>query len=140
MAKTLIIYGSTMGNTEQVAQLIAQTLDQEVEVVNVTDVTLDAIKAADRVLLGSSTWGDGELQDDFEAFIDQIKAPLLEGKDVAIFGCGDSLSYPDEFCSATDILKEKAQDAGATIISDNLRVDGEPDDHEDEIVAWAEAL
>lgn len=140
MAGTLIVYGSTMGNTEQVAQLIGQTLDKNVEVVNVTDVSTDMIQEADRILLGSSTWGDGELQDDFDLFIDEIQAPLFEGKEVAVFGCGDALGYPDEFCAATDIIRAKAEAAGALIISDNLRVDGEPDDQTSDIIAWAEAL
>ncbi len=137
---TLIVYGSTLGNTERVADLIAQALGDQAQTMNVTDVTTEDIAAATRILFGSSTWGDGELQDDFEVFIDHFSEALLQGKEVAVFGCGDAQSYPDEFCSATDIIRERAESCGATIVAENLRVDGEPDDAEEDITAWAEAL
>lgn len=140
MANAIIVFGSTMGNTETVADLIAESLNHEVKVVNVTEVEPSDIKEADLVLFGSSTWGDGELQEDFEDFIDEITPELVGEKDVAVFGCGDEMSYPDEFCAATDIIREKCEAAGANIVAENLRVDGEPEDSEDEITAWAEAL
>lgn len=140
MAHTLIVYGSTLGNTERVAEMIAETLGETAQLINVTDVTAEAIADATRILFGSSTWGDGELQDDFEAFIDQFTEALLQGKDVAVFGCGDEASYPDEFCSATDIIRERALSCGANIVAENLRVDDDPEDSEDDIRAWAESL
>ena len=41
----------------------------------------------------TSTWGDGELQDDWYDAIKMIKTADLNGKIVALFGCGDSESY-----------------------------------------------
>lgn len=140
MGKAIIVFGSTMGNTETVAHLISENLSHEVTVVNVSEVELSDILDADLVLFGSSTWGSGELQEDFEDFFDEITAELVGGKDVAVFGCGDEISYPDDFCAATDLIREKCEAAGAIIVSDNLRVDGEPEDSEDEIAAWAQGL
>ena len=138
MKKGVIVYGSSTGNTETVAERIADNMNHDVELIDVADAPVGAIKEADLVLFGCSTWGNGELQDDFEEFIDEFTPELLNGKDVAVFGCGDEASYPDEFCAATDIIRDKAIEVGANIVAENLRIDDDPDDHEDEIVAFAE--
>ena len=133
----LIVYGSTTGNTERVAELINENLAHDADVVEVSGVHLNDIKQADLVLFGSSTWGDGELQDDFDVFIKNLNDDLLVGKNVAVFGCGDEDSYPDAFCHATDIIREKAEECGANVIAENLRINGDPDDNLDLIEAFA---
>lgn len=138
MKKVVIVFGSSTGNTETVAEIIADNLSHDVELFNVSDAPIEAIQGADLVLFGCSTWGNGELQDDFEEFIDELTPELLNGKDVAVFGCGDEASYPDEFCAATDIIRDKAIEAGAHIVADNLKIDEDPNDHEEEIIAFAE--
>ena len=66
--------------------------------------------------MGSSTWGCGELQDDWYSFLDALKAKDLAGKKVAIFGCGDSGSYPDTFCDAVGLIYDGLQDTGCTFV------------------------
>jgi len=68
MSKISVIFGSTTGNTEAAAQQIAAALGGSA--VNVNDATADDF-AADLVVLGTSTWGVGDLQDDWAA---QVKA------------------------------------------------------------------
>lgn len=142
MKKASIIFGSTTGNTETVANMIAKNLpDYEVNLYYVTDATDDCVKNADLVLYGCSTWGYGELQDDFQYYYDTaMTANLLKGKDIAIFGCGDKENYEDVFCYATELIKTKAEKCGAKIICENLKVDCEPADNEDAILAFAKAL
>ena len=63
-----IFYGSSTGTTSDLAQKIASALG--VDSANVMDVAnADAAAAAkyDVLLLGSSTWGLGDLQDDWES-------------------------------------------------------------------------
>lgn len=101
---TGIFYGSTTGCTENVANAIAQQLGVEAkDIYNVG--TTDANKALDydTLLLGSSTWGCGDLQDDWYDFLDTLSSLDLTGKRVGIFGCGDSDSYSDP--SAAPLLK-----------------------------------
>lgn len=112
--KTLVIYGSTTGTTEEVAQKIAEKLNAEA--VNVADVTEDQIAEADNLVLGSSTWGAGELQDDWYDGIDKLKSADLKGKTIAIFGVGDSASYSDTFCGSMAGLYNAVKDSGAKIV------------------------
>lgn len=98
MKKTVVVYGSSTGTCESIANTIADKLGTEA--INVADMTADTIADNDVLLLGTSTWGAGELQDDWYDGIDVLKEADLEGKTVAIFGCGDAESYPDTFCGA----------------------------------------
>lgn len=98
-------YGSTTGTTESVARLIAEKLGVSPE--DVHDVSkLDAALAEsyEALILGTSTWGDGELQDDWYDGIKVLKNANLSGKTIALFGCGDSESYSDTFCDGMGIL------------------------------------
>ena len=56
--------------------------------------------AGSATLVIPSTWGAGELQDDWYDGISVLKGADLSGKTVALFGCGDAESYPDTFCGA----------------------------------------
>ena len=68
------------------------------------------------LILGTSTWGDGELQDDWYDGIKVLKNANLSGKTIALFGCGDSESYSDTFCDGMGILFEDLKDSGCTFV------------------------
>jgi len=120
MKKTVIIYGSTTGTCEGLASKIAAELGANangaVDVVNVAKLDGSVIAGAENLILGTSTWGSGDLQDDWYDAIESLKGANLAGKTVAIFGCGDSLSYPDTFCGGMAELYNAAKAAGATVI------------------------
>ena len=115
MSKTVVIFGSSTGTCEGIAEKIGAKLGAEV--VNVQDLN-DDVLAADNLLLGTSTWGAGELQDDWYDGVDTIKGADLSGKTVAIFGCGDSASYSDTFCGAMKELYDAAKEVGANVIGE----------------------
>nr|WP_319492807.1 flavodoxin [uncultured Desulfobacter sp.] len=141
MSKALIIYGSTTGNTETVADIISADLskaDYTIKKINVSDVDVDILNEAfDLYLLGSSTWGDDEIefQEDFAPFYENMNGELnLSGKKFAVFGCGDS-SY-EYFCGAVDALEERLAKLGASLVCESLRIDGEPE--QSEINEWTQ--
>ncbi len=144
MSKALIVFGSTTGNTEMVAEKVGDVLKEkgvEVSVKNVTDASVAELGGDyDVTILGSSTWGDDEIefQEDFEPFFSDLGSANLKDKKVALFGCGDS-SY-EYFCGAVDELESKMESLEANVVNESLRIDGDPDDVMSEIVEWAESV
>lgn len=114
MDKVHVIYGSTTGMTETVAQRIAADFDTTA--VNVATAGADAFDA-ELVILGSSTWGCGDPQDDWAATgVAQLEAADWTGKKVAVFGLGDAQGFADTFCDAMADLAQKAVAKGATLV------------------------
>jgi flavodoxin I len=116
MAKIGIYYGSTSGNTQEVAEKIAKKLDvapTDVHDVSNADTNFSPY---DVILFGSSTLGYGDLQDDWDSYIDKVKTADLNGKKVALFGCGDSVSYSDTFCDAMGKIYDVIKDKGCQLI------------------------
>ena len=117
MGKTAIIYGSTTGTTEDIAGRIASKLNiAQGDIYEISKVTADTVAGYDTLLLGSSTWGSGDLQDDWYDGIETLKGADLAGKKIALFGCGDSSSYSDTFCSALGTIYNDLKDSGATFV------------------------
>ena len=144
MAKALVVYGSTTGNTENTAHMIAKAIAEhniEAVVMDVSSTDTGAFNNGyDIFLLGCSTWGDEEieLQEDFAEFYESMDGLNLSGKKIAVFGCGDS-SYT-YFCGAVDAVEEKAEELGAELAVSGLRIDGDPDDSSEEISDWAHSV
>lgn len=116
MANIGIYYGSDSGNTESIAKELAKGLNVSKDnLFDVSSATAD-FSAYDVVLFGTSTMGIGDLQDDWDSFIDKVKKADLSGKKVALFGCGDSMSYGDSFCDAVSIIYNAVKDKGCSII------------------------
>lgn len=116
MKNTVIIYGSTTGTTENVAHKLAKLMGvDEKDVVDVKNIAPSQLGNYDNIIAGSSTWGSGELQDDWFDFVDGLKALDLPGKKVAIFGCGDE-TMGDTFCGAVATLYEAFKSTGATMV------------------------
>ena len=96
MKKTLVVYGSSTGTCQSIAETIAEKLGAEVvDVANLDDAQ---VNEAENLILGTSTWGAGEVQDDWYDGLNKLKKLDLNGKTVALFGCGDCESYGDTFC------------------------------------------
>lgn len=164
MKKTGVFYGSTTGTTESVARMIANKLGiSSGDVYDVSKLTADVAGSYEALILGTSTWGDGELQDDWYDGIKVLIGMDLSGKTVALFGCGDSESYADTFCDGMGILFNELKDSGyrfigtvpatdytyssSVAVTDDgcfvgLAIDdiNESDKTEERITAWTETL
>ena len=121
MKKTIVIYGSSTGTCEAIAEKIASKLGTDV--LNVQDLTADIIAENENLILGTSTWGAGELQDDWYDGLRLLKAADLSGKVIALFGCGDAESYSDTFVGGMGELYEAVKASGARLVG-QVDVDG----------------
>lgn len=118
MAKYGIFYGSTTGNTEEVAHKIAKQLGvADADIKNVAKSAPSDVADYDVLVLGTSTWGSGELQDDWYDFSAGLSELDLHGKKIALFGCGDE-TMSDTFCGAVGELYKRLKDTGAEFIGE----------------------
>ena len=109
--KVAIIYASTTGNTEAMANAIKEAASSNAEVVFGTADSANGaeVLACDVILLGSPAMGDEVLEDSMEAFYAGIESGL-SGKKVGLFGSydwGDGQWLRD--------WEDRAKNAGASV-------------------------
>lgn len=114
---TAIFYASSTGNTSAAADMISGELGG-VEVFDIASSGVEKINEFDKVIIGISTWGDGELQDDFEDAWDSFCKLDFSSKTVALFGLGDQESYGDYYLDAMGIIYEQVLSKGATVVGE----------------------
>ena len=114
MNATIVIYGSSTGTCEAIAEKISSKLG--CEAVNVQNLTADVINNHQNLILGTSTWGAGELQDDWYDGLKMLQSADLSSKTIALFGCGDCSTYSDTFVGGMGELYHGIKDCGARFI------------------------
>merc|ERR1712087_674542 len=113
-----LFYATQTGNTETAAGFIAE--QSGAEAVDVGDISAEDFASYDGLIVGCPTWNTGA--DDYRSgtawddLLDEIKGVDLAGKPVAVFGCGDSQSYGDNFCDGIEELHETFKAAGAKMV------------------------
>lgn len=116
MKKIGIFYGSSTGTTQAIAHKLARLLGvADNDVHDISTVAPSAFDGYDVLVLGTSTWGAGDLQEDWFDFVDGVGALDLSGKTIALFGCGDE-TMTDTFCSAVGKFYERFRPTGARMI------------------------
>ena len=117
MANIGIFYGSTTGNTEKVATMIQHEFgESNADLYNVDISEKQDVEKYKYLILGLSTWGVSDLQDDFEDFLEVLDEVDFSGKKVALFGLGDQSTYTDSFVDAMGILYDGLKKMGVTMV------------------------
>ena len=163
MAKIGLFYGSTTGNTLKVAEMIQQAFgSDEVDISDVREVSADKLNNYELLILGTSTWHWGGLQDEWAMLEDNLERVDWKGKKVAFFGLGDQTRYPHNFVDGIGLLYERIKPTGVRVVGvwptdgyeyveSAAEVDGkfvglaidednEPDKTEQRIAQWVEQL
>lgn len=114
MENLVIVYGSSSGHTKEVAEKILPKLSDSFnvslfDIKTINDEQLEQLNNASYIIFGTSTWGIGDLQDDWDIY--DFNKINVENKKVAIFGLGDCIVFSFTFCDALkkmhDILLNK---------------------------------
>lgn len=126
MTKVGIFFGTDTGATRRVAKTIAKTLgpDKADKPVNIRNATVTDLLNYDFLILGTPTYGDGELPglstgnmtDSWEEFLPKLQDSDFAGKKIALFGSGDQQKYRGDFASALRYLYDTFTECGAQII------------------------
>ena len=116
MAKIGIFVGSSSGITQKTAEAIEELLD-DAELINMAEDydDTDQFNDFDILLIGSSTWGQGDVQRDWVDPLMELQdeEPDLSGKKAAFFGAGDQKDHGEEFVTALQKIKDIFTTLGA---------------------------
>lgn len=110
MEKIGIFYGSTTGRTQEMAEAVAEKLGN-CDLIDVANASKEDLLKYNNLILASSTYGDGDLQSDWEDFAIKLSENDFNGKIVAILGLGDQDGYSDSFCDSIGLLANLAKNA-----------------------------
>jgi flavodoxin I len=112
-----VIYGSSTLNTEYAAQRIQSAFgDGIADLHNVKHLEIELVRERNILVFVSSTWGTGDLQDDWELFFPRLDEVDFHGKTVGLVGLGDQENYPDTFCDGISLLYDKVMERGGAVI------------------------
>lgn len=112
---TAIFYASSTGNTEIISKEISKELGN-IETIDIADNGISSINDYDNIILGVPTWGDGELQDDWDEEWDNFKEIDFSKKTIALFGLGDQEGYGENYLDGLGIVYEHLVETDAKII------------------------
>ncbi len=119
MDKIGIFYGSTTGNTRDVTRILYEALGKnQAEMHDIRETTALDMAAYEKIIFAVSTWGTGDLQDDWEEFFPNLNSIDFTGKTVAIMALGDQHNYPDTFVNCMLLLAEKVTERGGRIVGE----------------------
>ena len=113
-----IFFGSDTGNTENVASLISENLASyslACDIYDIADITKSDITKYDTLLFGVPTWYYGEMQSDWDDFLEDFAQIDFTNKKVALFGLGDQEDYGDYFLDSMGDLFNIVKKNGANI-------------------------
>ena len=117
MKKIGLFFGSDTGNTEEIAKKIQKLIGNDlVTLYDMYDAKKTDFEQFDKIILGLSTWHDGQLQSDWDSFFNDFQSISFTNKTVALFGLGDQFVYCDYFIDGVGILGEVVINNGGKII------------------------
>ncbi len=137
-----VLFGTQTGNAEALAMDIAaaaRTQGMKPVVSALDDVSMESLAAMKRVIVVTSTYGEGEMPDNAQLFWEALAAdgaPRLDETNFAVLALGDT-GY-DGFCQAGKLIDTRFEQLGGKRMKTRLDCDI---DFEDSAAAWiGEAL
>lgn len=117
MNKTAIFYSFNTKHTSDAAERIAREFgEKNVDKINIETIDEQTFLAYDNMIIGVSTWFDGELPNYWDEFLPALESKDFTGKKVALFGPADQKGYPQNFADAIGILAAFVKERGATLV------------------------
>ena len=122
-----IVYGTQTGTAEELAydiEKLSKDKGFDSKVFELDDISMDKLKEIKKLLIVTSTTGDGEVPDNGLTFWENLSILTelnLSNLKFGVLALGDSSHY--DFCNAGKIIDEKLKDLGANRIIDRQECD-----------------
>lgn len=122
-----IVYGTQTGTAEELAFDIEKlTKDKGVscQVFELDDISMDKLQEINKLMIVTSTTGDGEVPDNGLTFWENLSSLTklnLSNLKYGVLALGDSSHY--DFCNAGKIIDDKLKELGANRILDRQECD-----------------
>lgn len=117
MKKIGLFYAADAVKTSQIAKRIREALGADnIEIITTEKAWDNDFESYDNLIVGASTWFDGELPTYWDELVPELETLNLKGKKLALFGLGDQVSYPDNFADGVGLLAEAFEKTGVTLV------------------------
>ena len=122
-----IAYGTQTGTAEELAFDIEKKSKEkgvDCQVFELDDITMDRLQKINKLMIVTSTTGDGEVPDNGITFWEDLSGSTelnVSNLKYGVLALGDSSHY--DFCNAGKIIDEKLKDLGANRIIDRQECD-----------------
>jgi flavodoxin I len=122
MEKIGIIYWPKEGSVEKIAKQIYNKFDKiNVDIFDILSIEATDLVNYDCLIMGGSTvgsevWQDAQDNNKWNVFFGELDKLNLKDKEVAIFGLGNQILYPNNFVDGMVIIRDEFEKRGAQII------------------------
>ena len=141
MKPVLVAWASKTGQTEHLAQRILEVLEREgvpVDLKRVRDVDWARLDDWSALVLGSPTYGAGDLHPDWDQPERCLRDIDLSGRRAAVFGCGNPRYVTPWW--AVDILANRLKNGGARLLVPPFKADTMTGFRVRDADSWIESL
>jgi len=137
---TVLLYGSTHGTTKKIVKKLQQTLKFECDIFDVKKVVVsDFLLDYELLLFVCPTYGDEELQEDMEEFLQNLKFDL-SSKRYVICETGNYYGYDSFEFGAKKLIEDHVRRLGAEEAFVGLSLDTLPRIDWESLAAWVQKL
>lgn len=122
MEKIGIIYWPKEGSVEKIAKQIYDKINTvNVDIFDILSIETTDLVNYDCLIMGGSTvgaevWQDADANNKWNVFFSELDKLNLKNKDVAIFGLGNQILYPNNFVDGMAVIRDEFEKRGAQII------------------------
>ena len=122
-----IVYGTQTGTAEELAfdiEKLSKDKGVSCQVFELDDISMNKLKEINKLLIVTSTTGDGEVPDNGLTFWENLSSLSelnISSLKYGVLALGDSSHY--DFCNAGKIIDEKLNELGAIRIIDRQECD-----------------
>lgn len=124
MTLAKIVFASLTGNTEEIADVVIEALEDlavEVDSEEISEVEPDFFEDADICIVATYTYGDGDLPNEAEDFFEELEDIDLSGKVYGVCGSGDK--FYEHFANSVDRFEAVFEKTGAFKGAPHVKVD-----------------